>query len=349
MKKRVFLVVMTTVVVLLIASVTTGATMYYDEDFSDPSFMVDKAKIIYTAESNPPAGEESIVEIVAEDSDITGDGIPDGIAGTLHVKNTVISSDLNNSSFQLNFPDEFRENAGESIFMYDLMLPDVSTYNTKEIVAMMYYGGFRHNAYFKPNMLISSGGNIPTGGHEPGQWYTYMYHLSSDKAVITAYRKLQSEPDSSFERLGECNTGVNNSGPYFYLYTYNGRKSDLYFDNIKLYTGTNILEHTFTLNGNEVEEISELTEGELEANISFLSNKEKTELNKLMVAYDKNYKLLGCTVVKKKSENFIFGHNEITAKMSLDAESAGALADGGYVGLYIWDGLNPVMVPVELY
>ena len=80
-----------------------------------------------------------------------------------------------------------------------------------------------------------------------------------------------------------------------------------------------------------------------------LFNKEKTELNKLMVAYDKNYKLLGCTVVKKKSENFIFGHNEITAKMSLDAESAGALADGGYVGLYIWDGLNPVMVPVELY
>jgi len=348
MKRKFFLIISAVAVMIFAGTVTAGAEIYCDEDFSDSSFLSDNTKITYTVESNPPAGEESVVEIVNEDRDVTGDGVPDGTEGTFHMKNTVSASGMKSVSLYMHFPAEFRNNSGESIFMYDLMLPNVTSFNTSDAVAMMYYGGVRHNSYFRASMFYSSDGSVATG-HVAGQWYTYMYRLNKEKTIISIYRKLQSEPDSSFKLLGTTKAGSHNAGPYFYWLAYNGRKTDVYLDNMKLYSGTNILSQEFILNGGKVTEVSALAEGELEAKISFLSNIEKTGLHKFLVAYDKNDKLLGCTVAQKRSESFIFGHNEIAAKMNLDAESAAALADGGYVGLYVWDGLNPVMVPLELY
>ena len=104
----------------------------------------------------------------------------------------------------------------------------------------------------------------------------------------------------------------------------------------------------FAVNGEEITEISEVTEGELSANISLLSNKERTGLNKLFVAYDKQGKLLDCTVAEEETARINMGYGDIYAIMNLDAETATAIADGGYVGLYVWDGMIPVMTPLEL-
>ncbi len=340
MKKKFLLLCAVVGALLAIMTVTASATIYYDEDFSEPAVLSDKTKITYSAKGTT----DNNVEIITVDADVTGDGVPDGVDGTIHFYNV---STTNSASLEFLFPSDFSSNKGESILMYDLMLPSPSTFHSGGVAAMMYYGGVRHNAYFRSGAFYSQDGSISTG-HTAGQWYTYLYHLSADSSSITIYRKLQSEPDSSFVRLGSCGAGAHANSPRFGWYPNANQKTDVYFDNLKLYTGTNLLSQGFSIGGAEVAEISQITAGEFEANIGILTNKTQAGLNKLFVAYDKSGKLLDCTVVEEESEDILLGHNDISAVMQLDAEAAAAIADGGYVGLYIWDGMLPVMTPLEL-
>ena len=339
MKKKLLLLCAVVGALLSIMAVTASATSYYDEDFSDPAVLDYTTKIGYSAAGTVG----SLVEVVTEDADVTGDGVPDGIDGTIHLYNNSSSG----TSLTFKVPSGFSANKGESVLMYDLVLPDTSSYNTAMIAAMMYYGGVRYNAYFQATRFYSDGGSVTTG-HTVGQWYTYLYYLNADSSRIEVYRKLQSEPDSSFTLLGRCGTGAHTNGASFVWTSSANQKTDIYFDNVKLYTGTNLLSQGFDIDGTEIFEISEVAAGELAASIEVVTNKAQEGLNKLFVAYDKNGKLLACTVVEEGTENIILGHNSLSARMNLDAESAAAIADGGYVGLYIWDGMLPVMTPLEL-
>ncbi len=340
MKKKVLLLCAVVGALLAIMTVTASATIYYDEDFSDPAVLSDKTKIRFSTAGTT----DNMVEIVTEDADVTGDSVPDGVDGTIHLYNLSTTA---GASLEFLFPSDFSSNKGESILMYDLMLPSPSTFHSGGIAGMMYYGGVRHNAYFRSGSFYSQDGSISTG-HTAGQWYTYLYYLNADSTGISIYRKLQSEPDSSFTLLGSCNAGAHGASPSLSWTSGSNQKTNIYFDNVKLYTGTNLLSQGFSIGGTEVADISQITAGEFEANIGILTNKTQSGLNKLFVAYDKSGKLLDCTVVEEETESILLGHNDISAVMQLDAEAAAAIADGGYVGLYIWDGMLPVMTPLEL-
>lgn len=346
MKKKTFILLAVVSAMLLMMSVSAFATVYYDEDFSDVSVLADTTKITYSKNSAPPAGQESIVEIVTDDIDVTGDTVPDGTAGTIHMKNSVASGGTG-TSLKFLFPTAYKDDNAESVFMYDMMLPNTSSYNTSQVAAVTYFGGVRHNAYFNAGSFYSPGGTVQTG-HTPGVWYTYLYALNKDKTTISIYRKLQSADDSQFALLGSSNAATHGADPGFEWSVAGGKNVDVFFDNMKLYSGENILSQEFTVGGTEIAEISEVAEGEFKASVSLLSNKGKTGLNKLFVAYDKHGKLLGCTIAQEGATAIHLGHNEIAAVMNLNAENAAAIADGGYVGLYVWDGMIPAMSPFEL-
>ena len=71
-------------------------------------------------------------------------------------------------------------------------------------------------------------------------------------------------------------------------------------------------------------------------------------LTKVLIACDSKGKLLGCTVIDEETTDIAVGANNISAQMGLDEESAQAIADGGYVGVYLWDIMYPVISPLEL-
>jgi len=342
MKKGFLVIAM--VGLLFALSISASAKVYYDEDFSDPDVLSDKTKVTFTVDKNIPEGKESYVAVVTEDMDVTGDGVPDGTAGTLRARNTKNSGTDLELVFQ--FGSEFQSNNGGGVLMFDFMLPNTSSYNTSTGASMIYFGGVRFNAYFRAGSFYSEGGTVITG-HTAGQWYTYMFHLSKDKSVITVYRKLQSEPDTAFKKLGTNVPGSHTRAPSM-VWTASNKMMDMFFDNVKVYNDANILLEEFTVDGETITEIGQVAEGELMANIAVLSNKTQEGLSKLFVAYDKSGKLLDCTVVEEETASIIMGHNNLSAVMNLDADTASAIADGGYVGLYVWNGMLPVMTPLEL-
>ena len=332
-------------------SSTSVSLKLYDENFSDPDFVNDKSKFTYTISSVPNENQQSEIRVITDDADVTGDGIPDGIGGTLHMQNTSTSGNATGVNMSFVFPAEAKTGSMESVLMFDVMMPNVTTQNKSRISAMVYYGGVRHNSYFSSNSMSGigeSGTKYIDFTTIPGVWYTYMYRLNEDRSMIEIFRKLRTEHDGDFVKMGEFFTGDHNKAPSFMWVANATQQVNMYFDNVKLYNGMNILSYSFNMNGEKITDLSQIAEGELEANVTLMTNKEISGTTKVFVAYDSRGKLLGCTVIEEQAEDVVMGTNEITALMELDSKTAETLADGGYVGLYVWDVMYPIMEPLEL-
>ena len=137
----------------------------------------------------------------------------------------------------------------------------------------------------------------------------------------------------------------NNTNDYLRFYCYPQFALNFKFDNIRMVSGSELTANNIVLNGEAVSAVEEVTEGEITATAEVTSAVKTEGLRKIMVAYDKSGKMIDCAT---GTQNLGIGTTAVEGTLELDSSEAAAVADGGYVGLYLWDGMLPFMNAVEL-
>ena len=120
----------------------------------------------------------------------------------------------------------------------------------------------------------------------------------------------------------------------------------LYIDNLIIYNESALIDGSFKIGTTPVTAAAQITAGDLVATANVAAVVAKSGLEKFMVAFDKTGKMLD--VVTASQALTANATTAVTATMTLDAAKAAAIADEGYVGFYLWDGMYPEVKALEL-
>jgi len=273
----------------------------------------------------------------------------------------------------------------EYIIEYDYMIPDMTMYQESEellsgsyVYADIYFNGFRQSWQLMANRIKTGSGAVarqtyfdaifPDAANYKdleafeGRWITIAHHFWYDHdaehqpldELAAKYTNWKS--DIYVKAKGEAEWAValidnsmnihnNNTNDYMRFYVYPQYCIDVKFDNLRVYSGTELMENAVVNEDNIVTSSEEVTAGEITASGTVSTTEPKEGLRKIMVAYDKSGKMID---FKSGTQNLYIGPNEVSSTIELDDAEAAAIADGGYVGLYLWDGMLPYINAVEL-
>ena len=131
---------------------------------------------------------------------------------------------------------------GETILQFDLKMDNTAGY----LIIQIYRGGERgrYGATFESDGVRATGGSSGTV-HEPGVWYTYIYHMKADTMDI--YRKERDSAEPFKQVLAGVERTTNTSPAQ--LQPYCAKGMDASMDNIKIHTGTFAGNAAFEING----------------------------------------------------------------------------------------------------
>lgn len=187
-------------------------------------------------------------------------------------------------------------------------------------------GGFSDGVYGKP---------FP---NTRGEWYTYLIHwqkLGTSNAFGEIYRKERgSSADFTYIGTSKPATGVGWGNATFRIY---GNGVDCSLDNIMMWSGTVYDGGSFSMDGEGISELNQITEGELEGSASIISDGSGVaKATPIMVFFDADGKMIGCKFGEESG--MTVGKNEIT--LSADTAGYNGKLEGGAVEFYVWEDIE---------
>jgi len=278
---------------------------------------------------------------------------PDGEGWVREVKDGVlhISNPLDGAMSQSLLLDNSFD--GETILQFDLKMDNPEGY----LIIQIYRGGERgrYGATFEAEGVRAPVGSSGSA-HEPGVWYTYIYHMKADTMDI--YRKERDSQEPFKQVLSGIERTTNTSPAQLQPYCAKGMDASL--DNIKVYTGTFAENPVFEVDGNVISSIEDVTSGTLTAKatvvVSHVTSENTDEgliasegaaIKPLLVVYNKNHRM----IYSKLADEAMLGVGENLLEITVDTSSFADKLKNGYMGFYIWDdfgNLEPLMDAIEL-
>lgn len=213
---------------------------------------------------------------------------------------------------------------------------------------------------FDINITVSSGTNLSTSTYftigskcavfasgtrfPAGDWYHYKVKCTSDGTDITAATFEYTKHGTSTSSTGSLL--IQNKQSYDLRMILRAANCSVKLDNFIIYNESAFIDGNFKIGTTTITTAAQVTAGDLVATANIAAAVAKPSLEKFMVAFDKNGKMLD--VINAQQTLVADTTTPVTATMTLDATKAAAIADSGYVGLYLWDGMYPEVKALEL-
>ena len=194
---------------------------------------------------------------------------------------------------------------------------------------------------------------------EDDVWYSFLVYVNEDFSTLTLYRK-ERDSDEPYAFVRNQNRGNITGTATACVRTYCGQV-DYMMDNIRLYQGSFGGEGCFTMDGEKITSIEDVTNGTLVAKVDYTSDQIRTEASggstvitdsgevyPFVVVYDGAGKMIDC--VYSANGGIRAGSQELSAE--LDTSGFYDKLDGGYIGFYVWkdfETAEPLVDAVELY
>lgn len=357
MDKRIFSLITVVAMLMSLFAISANATTYGNHNFNADNLDLNDLKI-YKKSDIPP---NAVFEVTQEDGTVHYYKE----AGFRYNKNTH-TPDMaaldDGAEWQITLPDVDYGNLKEFVLEYDYMIPDYDAMSDADyLYSDIFFAGVRqswqlHRHRIKTgsggwgrNLMFNTVYPASEGGHE-GKWMTIAHHYYYDEASenpIPWKCDVYAKPRGAEEwmAVSENHSLQGNAQNRIRFFVYGDYKANVYFDNIRVYLGTELMTNAVVNEESVVTSVEEVTAGEITASGTVSTTEAKEGLRKIMVAYDKSGKMID---FKSGMQNLYLGPNEVSATIELDDAEAAAIADGGYVGLYLWDGMLPYINAVEL-
>lgn len=328
MKKRITALFTLVAIMAAMATIPVSAQMYVNDDFDTP----------------PTSGQLS---------DIPGWGfynshVNDSYKGRVSFANGALKFEAPLSGGERPFWQKTYEVSGtDHVIMLDVMHESASTRVSWQL---------RVPADTN-NRIISD--TIRGGTHFAADtWYTVMIVVADNAAKARLYYKEKAATDDKWTLLFDKTNTQNAQGVTTFKLGFdcNPVSDGFWMDNFRVFDGINVISNSFKLDSTEIDAVTNVTvAGTLKTeiytysdNVLFDSNG-VVQLDKtyktIMVAFDKDGKMLGCNPVDKPVKG---GVTAITTELAIDAADAAAISDNGYIATYIWDGMQPVGELIKL-
>ena len=190
------------------------------------------------------------------------------------------------------------------------------------------------NAYGQTSYVDAEGANrtYNTGTPEFDTWYTYAFQVKGTHMDV--YRK--SEYDETFEKVADnirMQTSTSANMVRIYVTNTQRKRSEARLDNVKLVSGTYLMDSDIEINSEKTEITGKMKIGNGDIPLNGSRN-----LTVIMSAYDSRGKILKMEMNSNKSIEF-GEDNEVALTMSID-EALYEKLKGGTVELYIWDSAS---------
>ena len=186
------------------------------------------------------------------------------------------------------------------------------------------------------------------------EWYTITYCFKNDRTVVDVYRQKANSDEAPKLLIGDISAGeINMADQRLNVYMPKGGSAS--FDNFRFFSGTFLEDGKFTMDGEEISKVDDVSEGTLKASAEFVYSDIKHDGEKMndahatlaLVAYNKDGRMISCKYAS--DVDLICGKQDIG--IEVDTTTFRGNAEGGYVGFYIIDsleGLQPLTNRIEL-
>ena len=330
------LLAMTFVFALCVMDVSAAGTKWVALDFEGDA--VGEAPASFPAGQAIPAGVTKIVEQEAD--------------GNKYFRiNTLAATGTLTNEKRGAIP-----NIPEMYVMFDFQVFG-STASNKYLCVDIHAGtgtGTRYSLFLRHNE-VESGGKFSdnvwskSAPHADGKWYTYLIkwkNIKTSGAYAEIYRK-ERGTTGDFTYIGSSMpaTGSGWGSSIFHAY---GSGIDCALDNVIMWNGTVSDSTRFSMNGETIDEMSQVTEGTLTAKAGIISDGTAGgSVMPSLVVFDGMGRMVDC---KFESEvNIDFGNNVLSA--SVDTSEYYGNLEGGKAEFYVWEDLllgRPAMEPAIL-
>jgi len=190
-------------------------------------------------------------------------------------------------------------------------------------------------------------------------WYSFIAHVNSDFSSLALYRK-ERDSDEPYAFVRNQNRGNLSGSTVGGLRVYGGQV-DYMMDNIQLYQGSFGGDGFFTMDGEKITAIEDVTSGTLTATVTYTCGDFQTTVTDgktvitegetvvpFAVVYDASGKMIDCATLEGAA---IRGGRQ---ELSLDIDTSGFYdkLNGGYIGYYVWkdfETAEPLVDAIELY
>lgn len=247
-------------------------------------------------------------------------------------------------------------NVSEMYVMFDFQVFD-SVDAKKYLCVDMHAGtgtGTRYSLFLRKGE-VESGGKFSDGSwgktapHGEGQWYTYLIkwkNVKTSSAYAEIYRKEKGTAED-FTYIGKSMPATSSGWGASIFHAY-GSGIDCALDNIIIWNGTVSDSASFSMNGEAIEEIGQVTEGTLSAKAGIISDGTASgSFMPSLVVFDASGRMVDC---KFEAEvNVGFGNNVLSA--TVDTSEYYGNLEGGKAEFYVWEDLllgRPAMEPAIL-
>lgn len=250
-------------------------------------------------------------------------------------------------------------NVSEMYVMFDFQAFDsVDAVDAKKYLCVDIHAGTgtgtRYSVFLRHNE-VESGGAFSDGvwaksaPHAAGKWYTYLIkwkNIKTSSAYAEIYRK-EKDASGDFAYIGKSKPATGSGWGTSIVHAY-GLGIDCALDNIIMWNGTVSDSASFSMNGEAIDEISQVTDGTLSAKAGIISDgTESGSFMPSLVVFDASGRMIDC---KFEAEvNVGFGNNVLSATVDT-LEYYGNL-EGGKAEFYVWEDLllgRPAMEPAIL-
>jgi len=173
---------------------------------------------------------------------------------------------------------------------------------------------------------------LSTGVPEFNTWYTYVFQVTGNRMSI--YRRAENE--DSFSKVADnvqMQTTTSANTIRIYATNTQRRNNEARFDNVKIVSGTYLMDSDVVINPEKTE-----IEGKLKIGNGDIPLDKTRNLTVIMSAYDSRGKIQ--KLMMNPLCEVAFGEeNEISVKMAIDEDVYETLK-GGTVELYVWDSAS---------
>ncbi len=318
-----------------------SAAEYYYEDFSNATTSSTAGSKVYLSIPNFANGSP-MAQYAIEN-------------GALHFKKS--SYPQSDQTAAGNKVPEFRlyydlaANAQECFIEMDYMLKDGHEMNGGgEVISYVYINNKRFLINISAKGLQHFSYATTATNLTKNVWYSGLMHIKLGTAnTVDVYQKLKT--DVAYTYLQSIPISDKTSTyDYIQLYGDYRKTQDMLVDNVKIYDGVNVKNPYFTMDGNKITSINNVTDGTLSVNAEVLYGEMATEtvgtvkktadkpVVPVMTVFDKDGKMVECVIPAS------FGLKPGTNNLKIDYNTSGfynKITDGS-IGFYFWKDITTV-------
>jgi len=350
MKKRITALILATLTVLSLMAIPASAKTYFVDDASE--YRLDGADS--NAQWSMSKGTSPLTVCTVEDGIIKMES-PEGVTSGNGINLTAKYTDAPMER-TISF-DFMTDGIGDSV-VANYWTPVYQVDGTEVIGRIQMYF-YDHRLY-----MGGQGENLNTTVVVPltrGTWYSVafktvmidgkatvlLYHKEKDADTYTLHstrlypnRTASPGADTNTMRFMAATSAATAAKPRL-------SEANFYIDNFRVYDGTNLESGSFSIGGEEVKKIADITGGgALTASAVITDHKTETDAEKsirtILVAYGEDGMMHDCSV--NSDAKIKGGVSELTASIDI-SEYYDELK---YAGLFVWDGMQPMSKAIEI-